>query len=194
MRLARTCWVVLGLAACGDSAEVPIDAGVDASTEPVPQGSPATSDLAINEIAPRGDGPDWIELVNRSAAEVDLCDYFLTDAVDRLDHYLPLGGVMPGSECPPRRLAPGGYLVIDADGGPVVEEPINTSHAPFGLGVADEVHLVTLDGRSVDGLLYLYPPGPNAPATVTLSRIPDGDGPFLPAPPSRGAANPEVAP
>jgi hypothetical protein len=184
--------VPLALAACGDNTDAPIDAPPDARA-PRPQGSEATSDLVINEIAPRGDGPDWIELENRGEEPFDLCGVFLTDAVDRLDHYLPLGGVMPPAPCEPRLLAPGAFLVIDADGTPIDETTgvIDTAHAPFSLGLSDEVHLVTTGGDTLDGLLYLYPPGPDAPATVTIARVPDGSGPFWTRPPTRGAANPD---
>ncbi len=182
--------LALGAAACGDNLVV-VPEG------PHGQGSEATADLVINEIAPRGDGPDWVELYNRSAAPFDLCGVFLTDAIDRLDHYLPLGGVMPPAPCPPRLLAPGDRLIVYADDTPLIDgEPIAATRAPFALGVADEVHLVTTEGRVLDGLLYLYPPGPLAPADVTLARDPDGHGLFFPLAPSPAAPNPplEVAP
>lgn len=179
----------LALVACGDNILVPPPA-------PRGQGSEATSDLVINEIAPRGEGPDWVELYNRSVTPIDLCGVFFTDAVDRLDHYLPLGGVMPPATCPPRLLAPGDRLIIHADDTAIVEgAPIDPLRAPFALSVADEVHLVSTDGAVIDGLLYLYPPGPEAPADVTLARDPDGSGMFFPRPPSPAAANPtELAP
>jgi hypothetical protein len=179
-------------AACGDNAEAP-DAAPPVDAPPRAQGSEATSDLVINEIAPRGAGPDWIELHNRGATPIDLCGVFLTDSVDRLDHLLPLGGVMPPAACSPRELAPGAYLVIDADDTPIAETgPIDPGHAPFALGIADEVHLVSITGTVIDGLLYLYPPGPEAPADVTLARVPDGSGAFWTRPPTPGAANPEA--
>lgn len=181
------------VAACGDNrAGPPIDAAPDAGERP--QGSPATSDLVLNEVAPRGDGADWIELANRGADPIDLCGVFLTDSVDRLDHYLPLGGVMPPAPCTPRELAPGAYLVITMDDTPLVDgAPIDPAHAPFKLGVADELHLVdAATGAVIDGLLYLYPPGPNGPATVTMARVPDRSGPFYPRTPTPGAANPEA--
>lgn len=193
MRLASVLLVLVGLAAaCGDNLTVPPPA-------PRGQGSEATSDLVINEIAPRGEGPDWVELYNRSVTPIDLCGVFFTDAVDRLDHYLPLGGVMPsgtGAPCAARTLAPGDRLVVFADDTPIVDgTPIDPLHAPFELDVADEVHLVSTEGAVIDGLLFLYPPGPEAPADVTLSRDPDGQGVFFPRPPTPAAANaPEVLP
>ena len=188
--------VLLGVAllgGCGDNL-----AGPDAAPPvPLAQGSVATSDLVINEVAPRGDGPDWVELYNRSVAPIDLCGVFFTDAIDRLDHYLPLGGVMPPEPCAPRMLAPGDRLVVLADDTPIVDGvPIDPTHAPFELDVADEVHLVSTEGAVIDGLLFLYPPGPEAPAEVTLARDPDGSGRFYERVPSTSAPNPagEVAP
>lgn len=181
--------LALALAACGDNL-------IALPSAPRGQGSEATSDLVINEIAPRGDGPDWVELYNRGLLPIDLCGVFLTDAVDRLDHHLPLGGVMPPAPCPPRPIAAGARLVILADDTPIIEgQPIDPDHAPFELDVADEIHLVSTDGAVLDGLLFLYPAGPTAPADVTLARDPDGSGVFFARPPTPAAANPtEVAP
>lgn len=193
----RRAFLLLGLAACpacGDDVVLGPDADlVDAA--PRGQGSEATSDLVINEVAPRGDGPDWVELANRGAEDVDLCGVFLTDAVDRLDHYLPLGGVMPPEDCAPSLLAAGARLVIYADDVPIVDgTPIDPLHAPFELDVADEVHLVSTDGLVIDGLLYLYPPGPEGTADVTLARDPDGSGLFFERAPTPGEVNPEEQP
>jgi hypothetical protein len=178
----------LALAACGDNITVPPEA-------PRGQGSEATSDLVINEIAPRGDGPDWVEVYNRGGEAIDLCGVFFTDAVDRLDHYLPLGGVMPPAPCAARMIGPGERVIVYADDTPIVEgAAIDPLHAPFELSVADEVHLVSTDGAVIDGLLFLYPPGPEAPADVTISRDPDGSGMFFPRTPTPAFANIEVAP
>jgi hypothetical protein len=183
----RICAVLLVLAACGEPPAVEPDAAPEG---PHGQGSEATSDLVINEVAPRGDGPDWVELFNRSDASIDLCGFFLTDSVDRLDHYLPLGGVLPPAPCPPAPLASGARIVVFTDDTPIIEgAPIDPLHAPFELAVADEIHLVTVDGLVVDGLLFLYPPGPNAPATVSLARDPDGEGLFWERAPSPGTEN-----
>ncbi|MBK9036844.1 MAG: lamin tail domain-containing protein [Myxococcales bacterium] len=191
-RLAALC---LALAACDDPGGA-VDAGVDAGLDAqVGQGSEPTGDLVINEVAPRGVGSDWVELHNRGATPIDLCGYFLTDAADRLDHYLPLGGVLPPAPCPPLPLAPGAYRVILLDGTPLpTDTPIDPLHAPFKLGVADQVHLVTTAGGIGDGVLFLYPRGPAEPADVALARVPDGGGLFFAVAPSAGAANPAVLP
>ncbi len=167
--------VLLCLAACGDNGETDVDAGADAA--PVGQGSEAESDLVVNEVAPAG---DWVELLNRSGEAIDLCDYFLTDQMDRLDHYLALGGAAPPDPCEPALLAAGAYLVIETDDG---AEP---GHAPFRLAAADEVHLALWTGHAVDGLLYVM----LGEAGQALARQPDGAGLFFVAEPSRGEQNP----
>ncbi len=184
------------LAGCGDPAAEP-DAGVDPGPDAAPagQGSEPTGDLLINEVSPRGTGADWAELHNRGPEPIDLCGYFLTDAADRLDHYLPLGGVLPPDPCPPLLLPSGSYRVIDLDGTPLpTTGAIDPLHAPFELAAADELHLLTTGGASVDGVLFLYPRTPSQPADVTLARVPDAAGLFFAAPPTPASANPEVAP
>lgn len=192
-RAALTC-----LCAAGACTEPPaaVDAGVDAPIDaPTGQGSEATGPLVVNEIVPRGPGSDWIELHNRGAEPLDLCGYFLTDVTDRLDHYLPLGGVLPPAPCPPLLLEPGGYRVITVDDTPLpTTGPIDPTRAPFSLGSSDQVHVLTIDGANVDGVAYLYPRGPAQPADVSLARIPDGVGLFYPVAPTPGAANPAVRP
>jgi len=192
MRRAILLLVLVG--ACDDSG-LAVDGGVDAGLDAAPagQGSEPTGDLLVNEISPRGDGPDWVELHNRGAAPIDLCGYFLTDAADRLDHYFPLGGALPPDPCPPIFLEAGGYRVIFLDG-TALGTPIDPLHASWKIGPADEVHLVSTTGHTVDGVLFLYPRRPDQPADVTLSRLPDGDGLFYAAPPSPGLANPAVQP
>lgn len=174
--MRRLAAILVTLAACGgDDAPALPDGGTDAA--PVGQGSEAESDLVINEVAPQG---DWIELRNRSDAAIDLCDYFLTDQMDRLDHYLALGGAGPPDACEPNLLAAGAYLVIETDDG---AEP---GHAPFQLAMADEVHVALWTGRAVDGLLYVM----LGEAGQSLARQPDGEGLFFVAEPSRGEVNP----
>lgn len=184
------CLVVLG--ACAEPTPGGPDAAPpDPDAAPRGQGSEARGDLVVNELAPRGDGPDWIELHHRGGSPIDLCDVFLTDAIDRLDHYLPLGGVMPPAPCPPRLLEPGAYLRVLADDVPwPAEGAIDAAHAPFSLGVADAVHLVTTTGAVLDGVAYLYPPGPDGPDDETLARVPNGAGPFFLRAPTPEAANP----
>jgi len=185
-RVAHTVATVaaaLALSACdGADAGGGPDAGPDAA--PVGQGSEARGELAINEVAPRtGTGTDWLEIVNRSDHALDLCGYFVTDDLDRLDHYLPLGGVMPPDPCEPRMLDAGSYLVIYADDG----EPA-LDHAPFKLGTADAAHILTTTGMPVDNFVYLFP---ESAAGQSLGRSPDSEGLFFLGEPTPGSANVE---
>lgn len=194
MRSALLLLVVV--AACdGDPGDV-VDARVDAPIDaPSGQGSEPTSDLLINEISPRGGGPDWVELHNRGTTAIDLCGFFLTDAADRLDHYFPLGGVLTPDPCPPLMMEPGSYRVIFLDGTALPETgPADPLHASWKLGAADEVHIVSTTGRTIDGVLFLYPRSPSEPADVTLARVPDGAGLFFGVAPTPGTANPAVQP
>jgi hypothetical protein len=151
---------------------------MSADAAPHAQGDVPHHDVAINEVSPI-DGPDWIELANRSAASVDLSGWFITDAPDRLDHFLrfPAGTT----------LAAGAYLIVHCDHtAPVAGE----YHAPFKLGVADGAFLLDKDGLIVDSVLFLA----DGLTNVTLARIPDHEGPFWPVAGTPGAANPQVAP
>lgn len=193
--MRRTVLLLAIVSACDDPAAV-VDAGVDAPIDaPSGQGSEATGDLVVNELMPRGAAGDWVELHNRGTSPIDLCGFFLTDAADRLDHYLPLGGVLPPDPCPPVLLEAGAYRVIQLDGTPLpASGPIDPLHAPFKIAPADEVHVLTSAGAHVDGLTFLYPRGPSEPADVSLARVPDGGGLFFAAPPTPAAANPAVRP
>lgn len=189
---------MMALAACGDGLAAPDAMPVPTSdAAPSGQGSETNEALVINEVSPRGDGPDYIELHNTTEAPIDLCGYFLSDATDRLDHYLPLGGVLPPAECEPVMIDANGYLVVFADDTPIPvagEGPIDPLHAPFKLGVADGVYLITATGQVADGLSYLYPEGPDGPGAGTMARDPDGRGAFFYRVPTPGAANSEVTP
>lgn len=181
--------------ACGDNlapAAGP-DAGPAASPDAagvIGQGSLPGTPLVLNELAPDpAQGADWIEIVNRSDAPVDLCGYFVTDALDRLDHYYPLGRTLPPDPCAPRLLDPGAYLVVLADDGG--DGPTGDGdHAPFKLALGEELHLVAWTGLAQDSLLYLQQGAPGQ----SLARRPDARGLFYPAAPTPGAANPEPAP
>lgn len=163
----------------GDPSGEPDAAPADAAP-PTGQGNEARADqpVVINEVASEPpEGPDWVELKNRSDAPVDLSGAFVTDAADRLDHYyrFPEGTV----------LAPGAYLIVWADDG----KPGEGHHAPFELGRADGVHLVAADGLALDALLYLA-----TDDGQSLARIPDGEGLFFHAAGTPAAANPEALP
>ncbi|MFM7327312.1 MAG: CotH kinase family protein [Bacteroidota bacterium] len=130
------------------------------------------SGLRINEVFsnPTGSsepGGDWLELINTSSDTLDLDGVFVSD--DRakpLMHALMAGVGM--------KIPPGGLKVLRADSRPLR----GPDHLPFrfssdgdeaGLYVIRGEHVVKLDEITF-GLL---------PPDGSLSRIPDGDGPFV---------------
>lgn len=120
-------------------------------------------------------GPDWIELANRTSQTIDLDGFFLTDDGDRLDHYY----VFPAGT----RLAPMGYLVVQADDGARGEG----HHAPFKLARADGALLLDKDGLVLDSVLFLGPADGRS-----LARLPDREGLFFATTPSPGGKNGET--
>lgn len=180
----RLLTVVLLVGACDGAAALGADAGPGETLE-VGQGSEARGPLVINElVASSDDGPDWIELFNRSDAEIDLCSYFVSDSLDRLDHYHHLAGAAPPEECAPTMLGVGELLVVYADDD--VED--GPDHAPFKLGAADEAHVISIGGEAIDSLIYLLPGHSEG---TSLARQPSGEGLFWISQPSMGAHNPE---
>lgn len=176
--------IALMLVACdpGDAA-IGADGGL-ADAAIVGQGSEATGDLVINEVAAKpAAGADWLEVFNRSDAAVDLCDFFVTDSLDRLDHYHHLGGAPPPGECVEQLLGPGAYLVVYADD----DTPAGPDHAPFKLGLADEAHVVSTRGEAVDSLVFLHA---RTDEGLSLARVPNGEGLFWVGEPSQGGENP----
>ena len=175
--------LVLLLAACD-----PGDAGIGADAGatdagPIGQGSEARGPLVINEVSPKPSaGSDWIELYNRSEQALDLCDFFVTDSLDRLDHYLHLGGAPPPAVCTSQLLEAGAYLVIYADD----DVELGLDHAPFKLGLADEAHVVSTEGEAIDSLVFLHA---SANEGLSLARVPDGEGLFWVSAPTMGDAN-----
>lgn len=181
------CSALVGGPGCGSDRPDSPDASI-ADAAPIVQGGEPRGDLVVNEVAPQPlSGDDWVELYNRSAQTIDLCGYFLTDSLDRLDHYTPLGGAAPPAACAPLLLQPGAYYLVLADDQPA----LGVDHARFKLGVADEVHVVTIGGLPMDGLVYLYPDSARG-SDYSLARQPDAQGPFHLVAPSPGAANPEL--
>ncbi|MEE6297320.1 lamin tail domain-containing protein [Georgenia wangjunii] len=133
-----------------------------ASTKGAPNdcGSP----VRLNEIeSSDAEAGDWVELVNPTAAAVDLGGLVLQDSDDSHSYTIPAGAT----------LAAGGYHVVEeADLG-------------FGLGGEDAVRLVDADGETVvDEHAW------TAHASATYGRCPDGVGTMTQTDePTKGAAN-----
>ncbi|MCP4443796.1 MAG: lamin tail domain-containing protein [Myxococcales bacterium] len=175
--------IALMLAACdpGDGGSAPDAGAYDAA--PRGQGSEASGALIVNEVAAKpASGDDWLEILNRSNDPIDLCGFFVTDSLDRLDHYHHLGGAPPPAVCTPSYLGAGEYLLIYADD----DVSAGPGHAPFKLGLADEAHVVSTEGEAVDSLVFLHARGDEG---LSLARLPDGEGLFWASEPTQGGAN-----
>lgn len=119
--------------------------------------------VRINEIESSGGEPgDWVELVNVTAAPVDLTGWVVKDAED--DHAYTL---------PATEIAAGAHLVVDE------------ADLDYGLGGADSVRLFGADGSTlVDSYSW------TSHAATTYGRCADGTGDLTTTrTPTKGAAN-----
>lgn len=109
--------------------------------------------VAINEVESNGGSPDdWIELVNRSNAQISVAGLVVTDSEITKNRYtIPAGTT----------IAAKGYLVLEK------------AAFGFGLGGADAVHLFAADGvTELDATSW------TAHAAATWGRCPDATGSF----------------
>ncbi|GLZ40249.1 lamin tail domain-containing protein [Actinokineospora sp. NBRC 105648] len=127
----------------------------------LPAAAAAAPGVVINEVESNGGSPgDWVELVNTSAAAVDVSGWVVKDN-DNSHAFTIASGTS---------VAPGGYLVVDVD-------PV------YGLGSADSARLYR-SSTLVDSYTW------SAHATTTYGRCADGVGAFATTTtPTRGAAN-----
>lgn len=185
------CLALLTLAApgCGeDSKPSGDDAGDDGAT---PDANFADGDLVINEI--RAVGDDWVELMNRGAADFDLEGFGVTDAANdgspRLDRVVRFpAGVT---------LATDGFFVVVADQ-PANSTAVETDclmgavseclFADWGISAAngDTVFVVDGDDNVVAKAMY---PGNATSDAESWARVPDGSGAFSAQAPTPGAFN-----
>jgi len=122
----------------------------------------ATSPIVINEIESNGDAVgDWVELTNISAATVDISGWKLKDNDDTHAFVVVPDGTT---------LVPGGFFFIYV-------------FQTFGLGAPDTARLFDPASNLVDSFSW------TTHAVGTLSRCPDGTGPFIDTTPTQGAAN-----
>ncbi|MEN6424772.1 MAG: lamin tail domain-containing protein [Phycisphaerales bacterium] len=126
--------------------------------------------IAINEVMasnsstkadPQGQYDDWVELYNYGATPVDTGGLYLTD-----DPNEPAKWQIPATEPTLTTIAPGGYLLIWADGDAEAEG----LHAGFKLSAGGEnLCLFDADGVSlIDSMTF-----PQLPADVSYGRRPD---------------------
>ncbi|MEV8144853.1 lamin tail domain-containing protein [Specibacter sp. NPDC078709] len=129
--------------------------------------APVAGNLVINEIESSGGEPgDWIELLNKSAVEIELGGLSVRDSDDSHVYTLPATVV-----------APGAFMVL------------NEAEFGFGLGASDSVRLFDTDGATlIDSHTW------TAHSPTSLGRCADGTGDFATtATATKGAANDCVA-
>ncbi|UCG56704.1 MAG: lamin tail domain-containing protein [Phycisphaerales bacterium] len=127
--------------------------------------------LVINEVLasnssviadPQGEYDDWIEIHNHGEGPVDLGGMYLTD-----DPQQPTNWRFPADQPAITTIAPGGYVVVWADGD-VGDVGL---HAGFGLSASgDEVLLFDTDGETlIDSISF-----PQQQADISFGRVPNG--------------------
>lgn len=144
-------------------------------------------DLAINEVMasntltkadPQGQYDDWIEIYNFGSTPLDVGGLYLTDDLND-----PTQWQIPAGDPDLTTIAPGGYLLIWADG----DLDGQGLHASFRLSAGgEEIGLFDADGATlIDSMVF-----PKLVADVSYGRQPDGgeDLRYF-APASPGAKN-----
>jgi len=141
-------------------------------------------DIVINEIMAtnsttifdeNGDSDDWIELFNRSATEVRLDDYYLSDDIGNLYKWQ-----FPENTY----ISPNDYLLIWADS----DDPFTDLHSNFKLSASGEqIFLTTGAGEISDSLTF-----GTQNTDIGLGRYPNGTGDFARLIPTPGSENLEM--
>ncbi|HEY4179985.1 MAG TPA: hypothetical protein VGM90_24250 [Kofleriaceae bacterium] len=142
------------------------DTSVDASTDAV---DTAPLDiLRLNEVVASGT-PDWIEVVNHTAAAVQMSDFCFTDTLTDFTTCKPFAAMS---------LAPGARFAQDID----------TATAGFKLASDEEVWILRIaDQRISDGVDW---DEGDSPANSSFARLPDITGLFATTnQPTKGAVN-----
>lgn len=138
--------------------------------------SPPGPTLVLNEAYPHGadelTDPDWIEIKNLSSAPVSLAGYALAD-----DAMTPVA-------LPDVVVASNAYAIVLADDAPD-GGAATAVHLPFKLGKTDSLTLskagVVIDTTSWTDV--------GVPSGKSWARLPDGQGSFATATPTKLAAN-----
>ena len=170
--MSRSILIVLlslcAAAGCGDAVREVQDLPADASPDVVPDAGPvdvqpdgggdvvfAPAWPVINEIAPEGVPDDWFEVFNGTGRVVDLGAYTFTDSLRSRKNVaaFPAGTIMQ----------PGDHAVFR----------FSDAWPGFGLGAGEELGLIGPGGELVDGVDWT-----SVPAGKSISRLPDGTGPF----------------
>ncbi|WP_435743210.1 lamin tail domain-containing protein [Microbacterium sp. PMB16] len=146
--------------------------------------TPTTGTIAINEVDSQP--ADWVEFHNAGDEALDISGYEIRDNSD--DHRWQF---LPGT-----KIAAGQFLVVEEGTIGLVDGVETAFRNPIGIGSADRIRLYDATGAMIDDTL---PWNGHAAidgdfAAATLARCPDGEGAFLLAHPTPGAANSCVMP
>ena len=146
--------------------------------------APVTGSIVINEIDSQP--ADWVEFYNPGTESLDISGYEIRDDSDDHRWQFPAGSSIAG----------GAYLVVDETTNGVSGGTPSLFTAAVGIGSADRIRLYDTQGTMIDDS---EPWSGHAAidgdaGAATLARCPDGEGPFVLAYPTRGAANSCVLP
>ncbi|WP_350352961.1 lamin tail domain-containing protein [Microbacterium sp. A8/3-1] len=146
--------------------------------------APVSGAIVINEVDSQP--ADWVEFHNPGDAALDISGYEIRDNSD--DHRWQF---LPGTT-----IDAGAFLVVEEGTIGLVGGVETAFRDPIGIGSADRIRLYDTTGTMIDDTLpwegHAAIDGDFAAAT--LARCPDGEGAFLLAHPTPGAANSCVMP
>ncbi|MFK4759396.1 lamin tail domain-containing protein [Microbacterium sp. ZW T5_45] len=145
---------------------------------------PTGGSIAINEVDSQP--ADWVEFHNAGDAALDISGYEIRDNSD--DHRWQF---LPGTS-----IAAGAFLVVDEASIGLVAGVETAFRDPIGIGSADRIRLFDADGVMIDDTLPWsgHAAIDGDAGAATLARCPDGQGAFVLAHPTPGAANSCVTP
>lgn len=114
------------------------------------------SSIKLNEVTPRGEMFDWVEVVNIGDVEIDLSGCGLSDSLDEPMRYvIPMGA---------ESIVPAGGFALFV---------ISQDSTGFSLGGDELVTLTSPDGSLIDEVDY---ESDDAPVSTSFGRLPDGTG------------------
>ena len=140
-----------------------------------------TSSVVINEVDCRGN--DWVELVNRSSAPVDISGWALSDKAPIVAsgphlYLFPHSSVIPAH----------GFLVVQQTG-------VGNQQLTFGVPCSGGQSVFFSQPTTPTTFeLVNRVPIPLMPARATYGRLPNGSGPFQFTSPTKGKSNTSALP
>lgn len=140
--------------------------------------------ILINEIDSQP--ADWVEFYNPGTEALDISGYEIRDDSDDHRWQFPAGSSIAG----------GGYVLVQADTVGLVGGSVARFDTAVGIGSADRIRLYDASLALIDDSLPWsgHAAIDGDAAAATLARCPDGEGPFVLAYPTPGAANSCVLP